>query len=437
MSARDPFSPRRHLLLAALTLAVLVFGFGAWAVLSRISSAIIAPGQLEVEQNRQIVQHPEGGVVAQINVVEGARVAAGDVMLRLDGTNLQSELNVVENRLFELLARRARLEAERDDTATITFPAELHAARAERPDLATRIEGLMNGQRSLLAARRETRDGLITQLQQRAAQIDTQVEGITAQIGATDRQITLVGEERATQADLLERGLAQAARVLSLDREAARLEGARGALLSERGSAAERQAEIAQQILSLGAQTREEAQTELRDIAATEVELSERRRALREQVARLDIRAPVSGLVYGLQVTTPRAVLRAAEPALFVVPQDRPLVISARVNPSDIDQVRAGQDAVVMFSGLNLRDLPQLGALVTKVSADAFTNAELAQSYYRIELELQDESRVLLADQTLLPGMPVEVFLQTGDRSPLQYLTEPFLSYFARALREG
>ena len=279
--------------------------------------------------------------------------------------------------------------------------------------------------------------GIITQLQQRAAQIDTQVEGITAQIGATDRQITLVGEERATQADLLERGLAQAARVLSLDREAARLEGARGALLSERGSAAERQAEIAQQILSLGAQTREEAQTELRDIAATEVELSERRRALREQVARLDIRAPVSGLVYGLQVTTPRAVLRAAEPALFVVPQDRPLVISARVNPSDIDQVRAGQDAVVMFSGLNLRDLPQLGALVTKVSADAFTNAELAQSYYRIELELQDESRVLLADQTLLPGMPVEVFLQTGDRSPLQYLTEPFLSYFARALREG
>jgi HlyD family secretion protein len=120
-----------------------------------------------------------------------------------------------------------------------------------------------------------------------------------------------------------------------------------------------------------------------------------------------------------------------------VVPQDRPLVISARVNPADIDQVSTGQEAVVMFSGLNLRDLPQLGARVTKVSADAFTDSALAQSFYRIELELLDESRTLLGEQTLLPGMPVEVFLQTGDRSPLQYLTEPFLAYFSRALREG
>ena len=152
----------------------------------------------------------------------------------------------------------------------------------------------------------------------------------------------------------------------------------------------------------------------MRDISASEVELSERRRALREQVARLDIRAPVSGVVYGLQVTTPRAVLRPADPVLFVVPQDRPLVISARVNPSDIDQVRAGQDAVVMFSGLNLRDLPQLGARVTKVSADAFTNAELAQSFYRVELELLDESRALWRPGKLLPGMPVEVFCKPG-----------------------
>jgi len=437
MSRHDPFSPRRHVLLALLTLGVLVFGFGAWAGLSRISGAIIALGQLEVEQNRQIVQHPDGGVVAHIKVVEGARVVAGDVMLQLDGTSLQSDLNVVENRLFEMLARRARLEAERDNAKTLSFPAELAALQTESPELAGRIEALMAGQRSLLAARQETRDGLIAQLQQRRAQIDTQVEGITAQIAATDRQIALVAQERATQADLLERGLAQAARVLTLDREAARLQGARGALLAERASAAERQAEIAQQILSLGAQSREDAQTELREISATEVELFEQRHALREQIARLDIRAPVSGVVYGLQVTTPRAVLRAAEPALFVVPQDRPLVISARVNPSDIDQVRAGQDAVVLFSGLNLRDLPQLGAVVTKVSADAFTNAELAQSFYRVELELRDDSRALLADQTLLPGMPVEVFLQTGERTPLQYLTEPFLAYFSRALREG
>ena len=274
-------------------------------------------------------------------------------MLQLDGTSLQSDLNVVENRLFEMLARRARLEAERDNAKTLSFPAELAALQTESPELAGRIEALMAGQRSLLAARQETRDGLIAQLQQRRAQIDTQVEGITAQIAATDRQIALVAQERATQADLLERGLAQAARVLTLDREAARLQGARGALLAERASAAERQAEIAQQILSLGAQSREDAQTELREISATEVELFEQRpRAARSRFCAAGYPRPgVRGGLWACRVTTPRAVLRAAEPALFVVLQDRPLVISARVNPSDIDQVRAGQTRWSCFRG--------------------------------------------------------------------------------------
>ncbi|MCC1480362.1 HlyD family efflux transporter periplasmic adaptor subunit [Roseibaca sp. Y0-43] len=405
MSVPDPLSPRRHMTIAVAALAVLVLGFGGWATFTTISGAIIALGQLEVEQNRLIVQHPEGGVVEEVSVTEGARVDAGDVMLRLDGTRLRSELTVVESRLFELLARRARHEAERDSADTLVLPPELAEARLERPAL--------------------------------AAQIDTQVEGITAQIAATDRQIALVAEERDTQADLLERGLAQAARVLALDREAARLEGSRGALLSERASAAERQAEIAQQILSLKAQNREEAQTALRDISANILELAERRRALLEQIERLDIRAPVGGVVYGLQVTTPRAVLRAADPVLYIVPQDRPLVISARVNPADVDQVQPGQDAVVLFSGLNLRELPQLAARVMQVSPDAFVDPNLAQSYYRVELELLEDSRTLLSGQTLLPGMPVEVFLQTAERSPLRYLTEPLTAYFGRALRES
>jgi HlyD family secretion protein len=437
MSAQSILSPRRHLAIAIVALGVLVLGFGGWAAFSTISGAIIAVGQLEVEQNRQIVQHPEGGVVEVVSVTEGARVDAGDVMLRLDGTRLRSELTVVESRLFELMARRARHEAERDGGDMIELPIELQQARSERPELASQIEAQMDGQRRLLAARRETTEGLITQLEQRRGQIDTQVEGISAQIAATDRQIALVAEERDTQADLLERGLAQAARVLALDREAARLEGARGALLSERASAAERQAEISQQILSLQAQNREEAQTALRDISATVLELAERRRALQEQIARLDIRAPVGGVVYGLQVTTPRAVLRAADPVLFIVPQDRPLVISARVNPADVDQVDAGQQAVVMFSGLNLRELPQLAAQVIQVSPDAFIDPNLAQSYFRVELELLDESRALLSGQTLLPGMPVEVFLQTEERSPMRYLTEPLTAYFGRALRES
>ncbi len=434
---RDPFTVVPHLRLALLSLAVLIFGFGGWAAFGTISGAVVAPGQLQVERDRQVVQHFDGGVVADIMVEEGARVAAGDVLMRLDGAQLRSELSMVETRLFEIRARRARLQAERDGRETITFPPQLRRARAQHPELADQIASQMDGQRQLLAARRATTQGTIAQLENRRAQIATQIEGITAQLEATRRQLELVARERDTQADLLERGLAQAARVLSLDREAARLEGARGSLLSERASAAERRAEIEQQILSLRAQQREDAQRELRDLSATELELAERRRALSERIERLELRAPVAGVVYGLQVSTPRAVLRPADPALYIVPQDQPLVITAQVRPSDIDQVRTGQNAIVMFPGLDTRDLPQLGAQVVQVSADTFTEESRGRSYYRVRLELQQDTVAALGDRALLPGMPVEVFLQTGARTPLQYLTRPLTTYFNRALREG
>lgn len=432
---RSQYSVRAHLALALLAGALLVLGFGAWAGLTRINSAVIGTGQLEAALKRQVVQHLSGGIVESIHVAEGDSVGAGDILLRLDGSQLVSELAVVESRLFDLLARRARLEAERDNAEHLRFAPELHAAMTH-PDHGAQIRSDMAAQTALLSARRKTLAGLHAQLQQRQVQIKAQVAGIAEQIHALDRQLALLEAELAAQEALLDQGLTQAARVLALERETARLEGYRGALAAERAVATERHAEVAHQIIALGMQRTEEAHSALRQVNAQEMELRERRRALKVQIARLDLRAPVAGIVHGLQVTTPQAVLRAAEPALYIVPQDRPPVIAARVAPADIDQVTTGQLASIHLPALDLRGLPRPMAEVVHVSADAFTDTPDATPAYRVELAFLDASLAQLPVGSLLPGMPVEVFLQTGAQSPWRYLTRPLTSYFSRALRE-
>lgn len=430
------YSARAPLTLALGALAILVLGLGSWAMFTRIAGAVIAEGVIEVERNLQVVQHPEGGVVEEVLITEGQSVTAGQPLLRLDGAQLRSELRVIEARLFESLAQRARFEAERDGADEPRFAPLLHEA-TRQSYLRDEVAAQMAGQATLLQARRATMAGLLAQLAQRQAMIDRQLAGITTQIAAVEQQRTLVAQERGTQAELLARGLAQAARLLALDRESARLDGSLGALVAERAMAAERRAEIGHQILSLTAQQKEEAQRELHRIAAQIAELTERRRALSDQIARLDLRAPVSGIVHGLAITTPQAVLRAAEPALYIVPKDRPLVVVARLNPSDIDQVTQGQQAAFVISGLNLHDLPQLSAEVIHISADAFTDSARARRYYQVDLAMHADSLAALGPRGLLPGMPVEVFFQTGRRSPMAYLTQPLTAYFSRALREG
>lgn len=430
---RRSWSARRHVLSGMLALVVLVGGFGTWAAFSSISGAVIATGQVEVEQNRQVVQHPDGGVVADIPVAEGAVVEAGQVLLRLDGALLHSERVIVENQLHEAMARRARLAAERDDRDSVSFPAELVGLRDTRPEVGALIES----QRQLFEARRETLAGYIEQLNGRTAQIRNQIDGIEAQLQALETQLELIDSEVAAQQQLFDQGLTQAARLLALRREAAQLAGMRGSLVAERAQAEERIAEIGGQMLSLHTQRREQAHEALREIGASELELTERRRALLERIARLEIRAPVSGVVTALQVTTPRAVLRAADPVLHIVPQDRPLVLATRVNPNDIDQVHVGQEAMVMFGSFGVRDIVGLQAQVTLVSADAFSDERTQQSYYRVELVLAPDALQELGGRPILPGMPVEAFFRTEDRSPLRYLTAPLADYFSRAFREG
>jgi HlyD family secretion protein len=426
------WSARGPVISGLVTLALLIGGFGGWSVLTDISGAIVAPGQLEVEQNRQIVQHPDGGVVAEIAVVEAQAVKAGDLLIRLDGSLLQSEFAIVEGQLFEVLARRSRLEAERDDKDAPVFSGELAELAKTRPDVAELIEG----QRGLFLARRESLARQSEQLVKRGAQITSQIEGVAAQAQALTVQLGLIRQELKDQQSLLDKGLAQASRVSALQREEAQLLGDVGELASSRAQAEGRATEVELEILRLAAMRREEANTQLRDIGPQELELAERRRALVERIARLEIRAPVSGLVLGLQVTAPQSVLRPADPVLYIIPQDRPLVITAQIMPIHVDEVHVGQEVRLVFPAFSARSTPDLVGHVTTISADALTDQRSQASFYRAEIVLDAGEMAKLTDQTLLPGMPVEAFIQTGARTPMAYLLKPFTDYFSLAFRE-
>ncbi len=427
------WSVRKPVTIGLITLFLLVGSFGAWSVMATITGAIVASGRIEVEQNRQIVQHPDGGVVESIHVTESQTVKAGDLLLRLDGAAIKSELAIVEGQFYEILARRGRLEAERDDKKAITFLPELVAIAANRADVAELIEG----QRRLFSARAETLAQQANQLAKRSGQITSQITGIDAQANALTLQLGLINQERASQQELLDKGLAQASRVLALQRETARLDGQVGELTATRAQSEGRITEIDIEVLRLAASRREEANSQLRDIGYRELELAERRRALIERVARLDILAPVSGIVLGLQVTTPRAVLRPADPALYLIPQDRPLVIAAQVQPFHIDQISIGQPVTLVFSAFPSRTTPELSGHITVVSADALVDQRTQMSYYRVEI-VPDEGEIeKLEGLTLIPGMPVEAFIRTDERTPLAYLLKPFTDYFARAFRES
>lgn len=426
-------SIRRPVILGLVATLALLMGFGLWATLTHISGAIVAQGQIEVERDRQVVQHPDGGVVAEILVSEGARVEAGQVLLRLDGAALRSELTIVEGQLSELTGRAARLTAERDGLTSLAFPADILALARTSEEVAAQLDGqhrLFEARAATLAEQREL-------LARRIDQITAQSNGISAQSAALTRQLDLIEQELASQQSLLDKGLAQAGAVLALQREQARLEGQIGELQADLARSQGQVIEIEIEMSSLDTARREEATTELRQVGPSVLELAERRRALRERIDRLEIRAPVAGIVLGLQVTTPQSVLRPAEPVLYVIPQDRPLVITARIAPIHIDEVSVGQTAELVFSAFSARDTPHLTDRVTLVSADALSDPQSGATYYTAELELAEGERARLGDRLLVPGMPVEVFLQTGRRTPLAYLVKPFTDYFAHAFRES
>ncbi|MDF1872027.1 HlyD family type I secretion periplasmic adaptor subunit [Vannielia sp.] len=432
MSAAGP-SAKRPLILGFIALIVLLGGFGTWATLANISGAIVASGAIEVDQNRQVVQHPYGGVVEAVLVDEGDTVEAGAVLIRLDPSETRSELAIVEDQLFEVMARGARLKAERDEAEAIVFSDELLAEAKALPEVAELVEG----QRQLFAARNVSLAKEAEQLDKRKAQIGNQIEGIDAQMTSLNDQLALIRQELENQRSLYDRGLVSYDNVLGLEREQASLAGEIGQLTASRAEAEGRTTEIEIEVLKLGTTRREEAITQLRDLRVNQAELEERRFALSERLSRLDIRAPVSGIVYDLTVNTPRSVVRAAEPVLYLVPQDRPLVIAARVDPIHVDEVHVGQEVTLRFTALDTRHMPDIFGQVVQVSADSFIDERTQATYYRAEIRLEPGEMGKLAGHEIIPGMPVESFIRTADRTPLAYLVKPLADYFNRAFRES
>ncbi len=434
MSGTQNWSAMRPVVIGLIGIAVLFGGFGTWAATSNIAGAIIASGRIEVDRNRQVVQHDTGGTIAQIHVDEGDLVNAGDLLLELDPAQFRSELTLIEGQLFELMARRGRLEAQRDGTPQITFPTELVEAGANNPD----AQELMEGQSNLFEARRNSVAREVEQLAKQRNQIEDQIDGIRAQEQSLAAQLDLIEPQLVSQKKLLSDGLAQAASVLRLEQEKARLTGEIGRLVATRAQAAGRMTEIEIIELKVGTSGREEAIAELRETRYRELSLIEQRRALLAQIDRLDIRAPVSGIVYSMQVTTPRSVIRPADPLLFLIPQDRPLVIAAQVPPTNVDEITVGQEVNLRLSSLDQRTTPELKGQVVLISADALDDPSTGQSYFGVEITLSAGEVERLPEGTqLLPGMPVDAFIKTGDRSPLTYLVKPLTDYFVKSWRES
>lgn len=427
------WSVRRPLILGLAALLILVAGFGGWAVFSTLAGAVVARGQIEVDRNRQAIQHPDGGVVATLDVDEGDRVREGQLILAFDPAELQAARRVVEAQLFELQARRARLEVERDGAVQIAFPDALTAQTGTDPDLAEFLEG----QARLFDARRTVLDRETEQLRARITQIGAQIGALDAQEAALREQLDLVEQDLARQTDLLERGLIQSDPILRLQRDAAQMRGALGEIAARRAEAAERVTETELAITQLGTARIERAISELREIRVREEEFRARAADLNRRIAALEIHAPVGGTIHGLRVFGPQSVVAPGEPVAFIVPDDRPLIISSRVPAIHVDEVFVGQAVVLRFPAFDMRAIPDLHGEVSQVSGDVFRDDATGAAFYRAEVTIAPGELDRLEGRSLLPGMPVEAFIRTADRRPLDYLLAPVAAYFNRAFRES
>ena len=427
------WSARGAVILGMLTIATMLAGFGGWSYFATIDSAIIAFGQVEVDQNKQIVQHPEGGVVAEIAVKEAQTVQAGDLLIRLDGTAARSELELIEAQLSQALARRDRLQAELADRPAPTFSASLMQRAAINPAVAEQI----SRQSSLFAARKQSRLRQSAALERRRGQISLQIQGIVAQSAATTQQLSYINQDLDVKAGLQSQGLVQSAQVLALQREAARLRGDLGALAAAEAAASERATEAELDALRAQDARQEAISTELQQLNPQILTLSERQDSLTRQIAKLDIRAPVSGVVLGLQVTARQAVLRAAEPLLYIVPQDRALVVSVKLSPLHRNKAHVGQQVRLVFPAFSAGAMPPVFGHLTGLSADVLIDPHSQTGFYRAEIEIADDQSTKLTATPLLPGMPVEAFIKTGQHSPISYLLKPVTDYFDMAMREN
>jgi HlyD family secretion protein len=422
---------RRHLLLGLIAVLFLIVGVGGWAALSSIAGAIIATGKLAVNSYVKPVQHPTGGIVGEIHVKNGDHVTSGAVLVRLDDTQARVNLAIVSQRLDELRTRAARLETERDGLETITFSADL-MARADTAEVAK----LLKGEQRLFEARRTSREGQKAQLHERIAQLHQEIDGIASQIDGKIREIRLIERELEGVRKLWQQGLVPLTRLHSLERDAARLTGERGSLIATSAQTKGRITETELQILQIDEDLQSEVANETRDIQAQISEYAERQVAAQEELRRIDIRSPQDGVVHELTVHAPGAIIAQGAPIMMIVPVADDLIIEAQISPQDIDQIHLDQPALLRFSAFNQRTTPEIKGSISRIAADLTTSSEKEASYYLVRIAVPESEIALLGDVKLIPGMPIEAFIQTGERSALSYFLKPLSDQVARAFRE-
>jgi len=422
---------RRQTAAIIIAALLLVVGLGGWAMTTEFSGAVIAAGQLVVDSSVKKVQHPTGGVVGKLNVREGQAVKAGDIVISLDDTQIRANRDIYVKALNELAARQAREEAERDGLDKVTFPADL-LARMSDPDVAKAV----TGEGRQFEIRRTSREGQKAQLRERTIQLRQEISGYEAQITSKDKQIEWVGKELVGVYELWEKNLIPYTRVTSLEREKERLVGERGQLTASIAQSKGKIAEIELQILQIDQDMRTEVGKDLAEIRARTAELVERKVSAEDQLKRVDIRAPIDGVVLQLTVHTVGGVITAGEAIMLIVPQADTLQVEAKIPPQEIDQIRVGQPAVLRFVAFSQRTTPELNGTVVRISADVSEDTKTGARYYTIRLDVTAEEIARLGAVRLVPGMPVETLIQTSPRTVMSYLIKPLHDQLTRAFRE-
>jgi HlyD family secretion protein len=410
---------------------LLVGGVGAWAATAEIAGAVIASGSIVVETNVKKVQHLTGGIVGQILVQDGERVSAGQILVRLDETVTRATLGIVRSQLDELLSRQSRLHAEREGAAQIKVPDELSNRQAE-PSVAVAL----SGERRLFESRRSTRAGQQSQLRERIGQIRDEVRGLTALQEAKARESKFISDELVGVTDLFQKNLISIQRIMLLRRDEAKLEGERAQLIADVARATGKITETELQIIQLDQDFGTEVLKDLRDVEGKVAELKERYVAAQDQLKRVDIRAPQDGVVHQLNVHTVGGVIGNGEIIMQIVPHSDHVVVDAKIPPQDVDQLSVGAHVIARVMAGNQRTTPEINGVLQRISADITRDQQTNVSYYTVRILLDDDEIRRLGELTLLPGMPVEAFIQTPRRTPLQYLLKPLRDQIARTFKE-
>lgn len=404
--------------------------FIIWAIFAPLDSAALAPGVVVVKAHKKVVQHLDGGIVSKILVSDGDLVKEGDSLIVLDDTQIKAQLEIARGQSIALAAQVARLRAERDQLKHVSYPALFNDPNNVRAAEAKLAED------NVFYARKKNYDGEIEILTQRISQISSKLVGLKGQVENKTKLVASYAEEIRDLNDLLSEGFVDKQRLRDIERNQALQNGEIAQLKAEIATNQMLIGETKLQILQIKQKFLEDVAAKLSEAEALLSDANERVKANQDKLDRIVIKAPASGMVLGLAVHTESGVISPGNPILEIVPQDAELVVEAQVSPIDIDRVSVGLEAEVRFSAFKQSSTPKMDGKVVQLSADRLVDEKTGQPYYLARIELTPESREKLGNLILLPGMPAEVLIKTGERTLLQYLVRPATDAFARAFIE-